>query len=687
MNDCSNLKNIHVPNDLVLPQNQAVTRGRFLVSDPETFFKTAEARTIFFVGDHIPMTDEDMAYAWLFQSGKKWRELIQKRMKNPSEVLRFFAEIYRKDSSLPAPKVKVIKEYLEFYSDVLDDAAIHRFLKELCVTCPAIAGKLEKENLLAECSAAESRCVHPIETLVDQCYAQPNEYRETVEKVVKSGLPYADGSGTSSKKAVIVFLEQYMAQWFRCSGITSGPMGNRRDLKDVSMFEAPADADQIAAALDRSSLSNFLLSLIRGRDYRNYILPFVRYATEEDATQAIAEITKKKKGNAKDRYWAENMIKALYLSDTNAVTLFIEKDKSCDFAKYLKMRGMTLQVYRDSRSLPQWPMDEKGVIQSAFGRLTYALKDDFKLQAMEGDKQLRSVSAKTYPQEAEEFKKLKTETAEFYKKRLEYVRSIYIVAEKIAIDHWMQSYGNNPVLRPVTEKVIWADAAGETFMMSGGVIHTADGKAYEPKESVQIAHVLEMSAQQINAWQLHLKKNKKTLLIEQVWEPIATIQDVESFTDMVLSKEERNEFKRVLGRKSIAVKSESDDVEFDHRAYQYIYSDTGTMTVGDVLRIRYEIDQDAGETTLQKFTYQQKLNRQLNSVLYELGRVCVKSAIRQNRGDMLSALLKDNFTAAQIMEFIRIAQELASREAIGILLEYKQTHFADFDPMAEFVLE
>ena len=143
----------------------------------------------------------------------------------------------------------------------------------------------------------------------------------------------------------------------------------------------------------------------------------------------------------------------------------------------------------------------------------------------------------------------------------------------------------------------------------------------------------------------------------------------------------------MLGRKSIAVKSESDDVEFDHRAYQYIYSDTGTMTVGDVLRIRYEIDQDAGETTLQKFTYQQKLDRQLNSVLYELGRVCVKSAIRQNRGDMLSALLKDNFTAAQIMEFIRIAQELASREAIGILLEYKQTHFADFDPMAEFVLE
>ena len=45
------------------------------------------------------------------------------------------------------------------------------------------------------------------------------------------------------------------------------------------------------------------------------------------------------------------------------------------------------------------------------------------------------------------------------------------------------------------------------------------------------------------------------------------------------------------------------------------------------------------------------------------------------------------FTLAQVTEMIRIAQEAQAVNVLALLLEYKNAHFADFDPMEEFTLE
>ena len=45
------------------------------------------------------------------------------------------------------------------------------------------------------------------------------------------------------------------------------------------------------------------------------------------------------------------------------------------------------------------------------------------------------------------------------------------------------------------------------------------------------------------------------------------------------------------------------------------------------------------------------------------------------------------FTLAQIAEFIAAAQEAQAVNVLALLLEYKNAHFADFDPMDEFTLE
>lgn len=165
----------------------------------------------------------------------------------------------------------------------------------------------------------------------------------------------------------------------------------------------------------------------------------------------------------------------------------------------------------------------------------------------------------------------------------------------------MSAYCSNPLLRPVTEKAIWADDANTTFMLTDGVVHTADGTVYAPTKQVRMAHVLEMTDKEITAWQEHLQRSGKKLLIEQVWEPIATAQSIEWYTETVLSREDRNEFKRVLGRKAISVKSEANESEYNHRTGTYEFSNEGVMKVGSVLRIEYVVNPDTNETTLKAF--------------------------------------------------------------------------------------
>ena len=111
------------------------------------------------------------------------------------------------------------------------------------------------------------------------------------------------------------------------------------------------------------------------------------------------------------------------------------------------------------------------------------------------------------------------------------------------------------------------------------------------------------------------------------------------------------------------------------------------MYVGQSLKIDYRINEETGETTLCSLRCMAKtLTRELNTILFELGRVSVKDAIRKDAAELLSQLLAEHFTVAQITEFIRLAQKSGSTAATAILLDYKQKNCPSIDPLAEFTL-
>ena len=81
----------------------------------------------------------------------------------------------------------------------------------------------------------------------------------------------------------------------------------------------------------------------------------------------------------------------------------------------------------------------------------------------------------------------------------------------------------------------------------------------------------------------------------------------------------------------------------------------------------------------------ERWGRRANNVIAFLDRITLFDRIKKD--DVSVMELMDGFTLAQVTEFITAAQEANAVNVLAALMEYKNAHFADFDPMDEFTLE
>ena len=88
--------------------------------------------------------------------------------------------------------------------------------------------------------------------------------------------------------------------------------------------------------------------------------------------------------------------------------------------------------------------------------------------------------------------------------------------------------------------------------------------------------------------------------------------------------------------------------------------------------------------TLGKFSYK-KYTRYTNHIVGILDGWTVEQRILKDDISVVERL--DSFTLAQITEFINQASEHNCNNVTAALLEYKNEHFADYNPMASFWLE
>lgn len=690
--DCRSIKKLSFLTKNVNITGKALTGTEALqeIEFADGFFETKEKLTVAFLPFVKEFSAKATAYIYLFQDSQ-WAAKAIQMSPDENEVAVMMAEIIPEIEKMTPARLRRITDFFAVSENKLSEESVN-------TVCEAVLKKDEKahKKLMADpvmkkltdedAEADEPEAEEPVEVFSRSLLEKRPLHPDAV--VFKKGIKYAGSDKTCTPQLLNILVSEFLYMYDEYQKKTSGEMSIIVKLFVPNTAKMPEDADKIAAALNREELSDLLEGKVWScsKTYRLFMYAYARYATEESVRKLCRHAPDS--SPAKVRYWKENFEQALLFSETKAAVDFLEKKGLID--QYIKIRGMNLQEFRDKYSLPKWNMKDGCIISEADSSYIYELSPDFSLIAKEkeGGKVLRSISAKKSPEAAAEFKALKKEASAFYEKRIEYIRAIYISEEKITLSHWNETYFLNPVLKPVTEKVIWSDAAGVTFMCENERIFTSDGADYSPEESVKAAHVLDMTEEQVSSWQAYLSKKGISLLIEQVWEPVSVIKDVTVFEKLVLSREDRNTFKRNLERKLITVRSEFDYSGYNHRTASYVFSDTGEMKIGRVMSIRYEVNKDTDETILHKiYCDKEKMSRELNTVLFELARACVRSAILQGKEDILPTLLQESFTAAQIMEFIQCAETAGHAGIMSQLLEYKNKNCPDFDPLAQFVLD
>ena len=102
----------------------------------------------------------------------------------------------------------------------------------------------------------------------------------------------------------------------------------------------------------------------------------------------------------------------------------------------------------------------------------------------------------------------------------------------------------------------------------------------------------------------------------------------------------------------------------------------------DVVMFHTEVDLKA-DAVLGKFEVR-KPSRQANHIVSLLDKWTVYGRIIKDDVTVMEQMESAN--VAQIMEYIRVAGENNAVNVTAALMEYKNEHFSDFDPMDEFVL-
>ena len=711
--DCKNLKEIVIEGDSIYLYEDVVVNcdslelitfeGLEFSCDPKAFDRLCSRTKVSIPAElfrkRLPVAilpyisienANDFAALWVYQSGKAWDAWFEKQSFDACEVLREISNLICAQKKITPKQLQRLQEFVQNQSTSIPSELVDEIFARLMSIDSKTAETIKKKGNEAKKKAELLNSI-PLEKYFAN--NPPAAFSAELDPITQ-GVKYKDYDCNCSVAAIKTLLEEYLPIWHENKREYHGAMSSGYNLHAIYRLIKPDAAETIAAELDPVALSDYLEKLVFGKDYRYYAIPYARFATKESMARCTKEISARKKGTAKDKYWAESLLEAIYYSDANEAFEYIEKNGEPQ--RYAKLRGMSVQDWRDGAMITDLGFNSEGVRFCSAGDTTVSvqIQKNFELTLHDAEgKPLRSVSKKT-PEGiklAEEVATIKNEVLAFFQKRKDYIREIYITGEKISEKIWNNTYLKNPLFAPIVEAVIWQDDNNHCFEIKDKKILDINGTEFSPCGTISIAHVLDMTREEISAWQQHVLNSAKTLIVEQVWEPIFT-EDTKKissdrYSGTIWTNKERNDFKRALKQKGIEVKSAERDAEFDHRNYTYVFDPNGTMIIGNVARLEYVVDESTKNLTLDSISIVGGTNRARNAVLFELDKRSIKALIRNNISTQITIELLDSFTLAQINEFVEMSTSCNSTDCTALLLEYKNNKYDTFDPFELFTLD
>lgn len=367
-------------------------------------------------------------------------------------------------------------------------------------------------------------------------------------------------------------------------------------------------------------------------------------------------------------------------SNTRAAMLFAEKYGELDI--YAKIRNMTEDAIRD-QFLSNIGIDENGAKVYDLGNqvVTARLQADltFIIELPNG-KTAKSLPKKgadeeKYAKANADYAAMKKDAKKIVKNRADVLFQDFLSGRTRPAEDWSASYLRNPLLRSVAELLVWSQG-DETFTLKDGQPINYMEQTYIIGDApIAVAHPMEMTENAVAAWQKYFTKHGIKQPFAQIWEPVVEAKSIT--TDRY--KDAEIPFFRFLNQKKHGIYVEDEDF---HSTIYIGFADCDA----DVDRIDYERHniEPTHRFEVTKFKFK-KYTRQVNHIVSLLDKWTVYDRILKDDVSIVAHL--PQFTLAQITDFIKLASENNCTNCTAALLEYKNTHFADFDPMAEFTLE
>ena len=442
-------------------------------------------------------------------------------------------------------------------------------------------------------------------------------------------------------------------------------------------------ADRASQLLDLSSLRQAIDCLCHSGDSA-WIIPFVRYADGKQIKQLLSDMKNWEEWYKYGPSGRSDIIVArgaLMLNDTREAMIAL--DKSGHLNEYANRRGTDAETLRDTVIADfGFDMSGKKTYNLGNGTVAVALTPEMGLVIYDDNskKYVKSLPKKgAFPEKYDSAKndlaELKKNIKNVVKARRDILFTAYLNGSTIEANRWKSSYMGNPVLGELAKKIVWKQGDTCFILRDGRTIDCAGNEFAIPDEPIQVAHPIEMKKEEIDLWQHYFVTNSIKQPFVQIWEQVY---------DPLTIKPDRYQgrmipYYRFTGQRKRGIYVE----DYDFHDSICIFMEDCDVEVNRIDWIRHNIDPD-DRFEITNFSFKE-YTRQVNHIVAYLDRITVWDRVRDD--DVTVIEIMDSFTFAQVMEFIKTAQEENAVNVLALLLDYKNTHYNSFEPMDEFILE
>ena len=442
--------------------------------------------------------------------------------------------------------------------------------------------------------------------------------------------------------------------------------------KAALKYQKDEQADKLAAGMNHAALMKLLKCWIAA-DGPGWYAPYAAFANDEELSALLQEM----KAWEKDKSFREQIIcvrGAVLLNDT--VTAMRYADSLGLLERYAEMRNTDADTIRDN-IISDFGLDENGRKQWTLGGKTLIalLNTDLTLSLLDEDgKTLKSVPKKgaeagEYEAVNKEFAAMKKDIKAVAKTRNDKIFADFLSGRKRSGKAWKDAYLHNPLLRMLARLIVW-EQDGTTFTLKeDGKAYDVNGMEYTVNEKeIAVAHPMEMRKEDVEAWQLYFNNNGLKQPFEQVWEPVEDASLVKPGRYdgctiplyMLMNKEKHGII--MEGQSQITLKDCTAGLRLVEGHHDWVNNEF------EITDFRFD-----------------KYTRRVNHIVCHLDKGTVAGRVKKD--DITVAQWLDRFTLAQIMGFIDLAGKSNAVNVSALLLQYKQEHFEEFDPMDEFTLD